>query len=109
MDRSLMDQDGDRDAVKGHVGHDARHQSLGAPDQRRQHEAEEEESGELQRLAVGQGEERRAEDDAEHDAGAGTTSEATFTEGSKEHATKEPLLHYGRQERRHNYQEDKTR
>ena len=44
-----------------------------------------------------------------YDAGARTTFGATFTQRSKEHATKEPLLHYGRQERRHNDQQDETR
>src|ERR1035441_5428189 len=94
MSRALVDECGDCDAVKGHVGHDARYQTLGSPHQRRQHDAEHEQPRELQWFGVGEGEERRTECDTEDHARTRTAPTAALAQRTKDHATKEPFPPY---------------
>ena len=67
---------------------------------------EEEQSGELHRLTVRRGEERRADERRRaRPPVASPPSSCALAHRTKEHAAKEPLLHYRRQDHGHHDQQ----
>jgi hypothetical protein len=105
MARALGDDGHEGDGVERSVREDARHESLRAFDNNGEHHTQQGQASELDRLAVRESEETRAQHGRDGGARSLHALRDSCVERAKEHTSKEDLLHDGRTYGRHERQE----